>query len=104
MIVAAFIDDAEREGLVFHDMVLPVIQIINEHIILPVQVESEVDPVIRFLGVRKGERPFSKIPLMGGKMKSSSVYLKNQPDWHKKLYTAPSQRKKRLYCISADGT
>ena len=65
MIVAAVIDDTEREGAAFDDTVLTVTQVVNEHVILPVQLESQVDPVLRFLGVRKCERAFSEIPLIG---------------------------------------
>ena len=65
MIVAAVIDDAKREGLAFRHPAFPLVQVINKYILLPVHIESKVDPVIRFLDVGKGERPFSEVPLIG---------------------------------------
>ena len=65
LIVAAVVDDPERESRIINDLALSVSQVVNEHVIFPVQGESEVDPVCRFLDVREGEGPFSEIPLIG---------------------------------------
>ena len=42
-VIAAGIDDSERKGFVVRDFVFSVIEVVNEHMVFPVQCKGEVN-------------------------------------------------------------
>jgi hypothetical protein len=63
-VITAGIDDSEREGVVFHDLIPPVIEVVNEHIVFPVQRKGKIYPVGGFLDIGKDRSPLAEVPLI----------------------------------------
>ena len=64
IVILAGIDDPEREGVVLHDLVFPVIEVVDEHIVFPLQRKGEVYPVDGFLDIRKDRSPLAEVPFI----------------------------------------
>ena len=81
-----------------HDWILPVIEVVNEHIVFPVQREGEVNLPGGFLDIGDDGSPFSKVPFIprdneiiacvkqditgsGAKAEGGIVTVKKRPLW-----------------------
>ena len=61
-VIVAITNNAKGKVRVSDDFVFLVRQIINEHVIMPVQDEGKIEPVSRFLGIGEAEFHLSEIP------------------------------------------
>ena len=64
IVITTGINDPERETFVLYDPILPIFEIIEKHIVFPVQRKGEIYPVGGFLDIGKDRSPLAEVPFI----------------------------------------